>query len=345
MKAILSLLALFVVTAHAANTPIRRIAFGSCAKESNPQPIWDAIVESNPELFLFIGDNIYGDSMEVDILAAKWKALGTKPGYQKLKATCQILATWDDHDYGWNDAGAEYPLKRESQKLFLDFFDEPADSPRRRQEGIYDARLFGPNGQRIQVILLDTRYHRSRLLKGRNLEERGEGRSGPYLPNPDPGATMLGATQWKWFEEQLKMPAQLRIIATSIQLLSNEHRYEKWGNLPLERDRFLNLLKKIRPDGVIVISGDRHTSEFSRIDLGLGYPVYDITSSSLNQRHRWRSEINPYRVGGMYYDENFGMINVDWSEDDPTVRMQIRDIQGRVAIQFRHRLSELRVKR
>ena len=156
---------------------------------------------------------------------------------------------------------------------------------------------------------------------------------------------MLGAAQWKWFEEQLKVPARLRIIATSIQLLSNEHRYEKWGNLPHERERFFNLLKKVRPNGVIVISGDRHTAEFSRIDLGLGYPVYDITSSSLNQRHRWRSEINPYRVGGMYYDENFGMISVDWSEDDPTVRLQIRDIDGRIAIQFRHRLSEFNAKR
>ncbi|MGB0578430.1 MAG: alkaline phosphatase D family protein [Limisphaerales bacterium] len=345
MKVVLTFLAIFAIAAEAAENPVHRIAFGSCAKESNPQPIWNSIVEADPELFLFIGDNIYGDSREVEILADKWKLLGAKPGYQKLKSKCRILATWDDHDYGWNDAGTEYPLKRESQKLFLDFFDEPADSPRRKQEGIYDAKIFGPKGQRIQIILLDTRYHRSRLLKGRNLEERGEGRSGPYLPNPDPGATMLGASQWKWFEQQLKVPAELRIIATSIQLLSNEHRYEKWGNLPHERERFFNLLRKIRPNGAIVISGDRHTAEFSRTEIGLGYPLYDITSSSLNQRHRWRSEINPYRVGGMYFDENFGMINVDWSEDDPTVRMQIRDMDGRIAMQFRHQLSELKATR
>ena len=324
-----------------ADVPVSRIAFGSCAKESNPQPIWNTIVHADPDLFLFIGDNIYGDSMEAEVLKSKWEQLGAQRGYRKLQQTCPILATWDDHDYGWNDAGSEYPLKRESQKLFLDFFAEPADSPRRRQEGIYDAKIIGPEGMEVQIILLDTRYHRSKLTKGRNLEERGAGITGPYLPDSDPSKTMLGEAQWTWFAEQLKQPARLRIIATSVQLISNEHRWEKWGNLPRERKRFFDLLRKTRANGAIVISGDRHTAEISRLDAGLGYPLYDITSSSLNQSHVWRSELNAHRVGGMYYDENFGVISIDWSEKDPTVRMQIRDLKGRVAIQVRQLLSEL----
>lgn len=326
---------------RAADVPLSRIAFGSCAKEANPQPIWESIVAAEPDLFLFIGDNIYGDSMEVGVLREKWGKLGAKPGYQKLKQTCPIMATWDDHDYGWNDAGSEYRLKRESQQLFLDFFDEPKNSPRRNREGIYDAKIIGPPDQAVQIILLDTRYHRSKLLKDRNMTERGEGITGPYVPKHDPQSTMLGAAQWSWLAKQLKQPAKLRIIATSIQLVSNEHRWEKWGNLPHERDRFFQLLRKTKAGGVIAISGDRHTAEISRMDAGLGYPLYDITSSSLNQPHIWRSELNPHRVGGMYYDENFGIISIDWTEEDPIIRMQILDIKGRVAIQQRHKLSEL----
>jgi alkaline phosphatase D len=340
-----SLLILLAVSpaagANAIDQMISRIAFGSCAKENNPQPIWEAIVGQQPEMFLFIGDNIYGDARELDVLKTKWDQLGAQPGYQKLKQTCPVLATWDDHDYGWNDAGAEYPLKRESQQLFLDFFDEPKDSPRRRQEGVYDAQIFGPVDQRIQVILLDTRFHRSALKKARNNLERGEGGTGTYVPNDDPNGTMLGAEQWAWLERQLRVPARLRIIASSIQVISNEHGWEKWGNLPRERERFFKLIQKTKANGVVIISGDRHTAEFSRIESGLGYPLYDITSSSLNQRHRWRSELNPHRVGGMYYDENFGTILVNWTEDDPTVRMQVRDMKGQVVIQVRHRLSEL----
>jgi len=337
----LLLFILLPIVTQSAERPPSRIAFGSCIKQSNPQPIWNTIVESEPDLFLFIGDNIYGDSIEIDVLRSKWQQLGANPGYQKLKQTCPILATWDDHDYGWNDAGAEYPLKDGSQDLFLDFFDEPKDSARRKQKGIYDSKIIGPKEMEVQIILLDTRYHRSKLRKGRNMEERGEGRSGPYLPDKSPTKTMLGAEQWKWFEQQLRKPARLRIIASSIQLVSNEHRWEKWGNLPHERDRFFELLRKTEANGVIVISGDRHTAEISRIDAGLGYPLYDITSSSLNQSHIWRSEMNPHRIGGMFYEENFGIVSIDWSEADPIVRVQIRDMKGRVAIQTRHRLSEL----
>jgi alkaline phosphatase D len=33
--------------------PLTRIAFGSCADEEKPQPIWDAVLAYDPELFIF----------------------------------------------------------------------------------------------------------------------------------------------------------------------------------------------------------------------------------------------------------------------------------------------------
>ena len=88
------------------------------------------------------------------LLKRKWEMLGSQAGYQKLKKTCPILATWDDHDYGANDAGSEYPLKAESQKIFLDFFDEPVDSERYKTPGVYDAKIIGPPGKQVQIICL-----------------------------------------------------------------------------------------------------------------------------------------------------------------------------------------------
>ncbi|MGH7127599.1 MAG: alkaline phosphatase D family protein, partial [Planctomycetaceae bacterium] len=169
-----------------AEEPLSKIAFGSCARQGRPQPIWEAIVETEPEVFLFIGDNIYGDTTDMAELKAKWEMLGSEPGYQKLKETCPILAVWDDHDYGANDAGREYPKKRESQQIFVDFFEDPADSPRRQREGVYLAKTFGPEGKRVQIILLDTRYFRSPLSKSGRKYEAGSGVHGGYAPNLSP---------------------------------------------------------------------------------------------------------------------------------------------------------------
>jgi len=258
-----------------------------------------------------------------------------------LRKQCKILATWDDHDYGANDGGAEFPMKAASQKVFLDFFEEPADSPRRKQAGIYDAKVFGPAGKRVQIILLDTRYFRSPLLQSGKTYSFGSGVHGPYAANDDPNATILGEAQWEWLQEQLKTPAELRIIASSIQVISNQHWWEKWGNFPRERQRLFDLIEWTKANGVIFISGDRHRAEVSRISSQLGYPIYDITSSSLNQPQKWRNELNEFRVGSLFGEINFGTIIVDWSLQDPTVTMEIRDGEAKSMIEVQHWLSEL----
>ena len=68
-----------------------------------------------------IGDNIYGDSEDVAVLREKYGMLGAEPGFQTLRMQTPVLATWDDHDYGINDGGAEFVSKVESQKAFNDF--------------------------------------------------------------------------------------------------------------------------------------------------------------------------------------------------------------------------------
>src|SRR5262245_2849908 len=286
--------------------PLRRIAFGSCAHQDRPQPIWESVVAARPDLFLFIGDTVYADTTDMDVMRAKYRKLADLPGWQKLLKTCPVMATWDDHDYGKNDAGAEYPKKKESQVDFLDFFNEPKDSPRRKQEGVYVAKVLGPPGKRVQVILLDTRYFRSPLKK-RPRPAQGEG---PYVANNDPKATFLGDAQWKWLAEQLRVPAEVRVLASSIQVVSEDHGFEKWMNMPHERERLFQLIRDTKAAGLIVISGDRHLAELSMMDAGVGYPIYDLTSSGLNQGStKWHKlEANRHRVATMNQGNNFGLI-------------------------------------
>jgi len=337
--------------------PLSKIAFGSCAKQDQPQPIWEAIVETEPQLFVFLGDNIYGDSEDMDVLRTKYALLADQPGFKKLKQTCPVVGTWDDHDFGANDAGAEYPMKRESQQVFLDFFGVPKDDPRRKQEGVYSARVYGPKGKRVQLILLDARYFRSPLKTGYKPGETGDGYRGKYAPNTDRDATVLGETQWRWLAEQLKVPAELRIIGSGVQVVADEHGSEMWGNFPPERERLLRLIRETRAEGVVFISGDRHLAEISRLAAdrpeGPGYPLFDITSSSLNAPSgnftkagvRFANEVNSYRVGLTYFDVNFGLIQIDWDQADPVVRLQVRDEKGGIAMQQRLPISQLRMRR
>lgn len=320
-------------------TRLSRIAFGSCAVQDDPQPIWSQILGMRPQLFLFIGDNIYGDTSEMEEMREKYRQLASIPGFARLRRLVPIMATWDDHDYGLNDGGAEFEQRAASQKEFEDFWRVPADSPRRKREGVYDASIFGPPGNRVQVILLDTRYHRS-PLKPRPEGMPGVGR---YVPDDNPGKTLLGAEQWRWLGEELRRPAEVRLIASSIQVVAEDHGWEKWMNLPRERERLFGLIRETKANGVIFLSGDRHLAELSMMDGGVGYPLYDLTASGMNNAsHVWRPyEENRHRVGTMNWGDNFGLLTIDWKQVDPVISMQIRDLDGEINIQRKIRLSTI----
>ena len=317
--------------------PITRIAFGSCVKQQNPAPLFSNILSYDPEIFLFMGDNIYGDSDDMAVLKAKYQALGRKPMFQKLVQKSVVLATWDDHDYGMNDGGAGFVQREASQQVFVDFWNDGPDSPRRARPGVYDSYVFGPAGKRVQVILLDTRFFRSDLKTG----PRRVG--GPYYPDKNPQLTMLGEVQWKWLEKQLRQPAEIRIMVSSIQFVPTASGQETWDNLPLERQRFLDLLAKSKASGLFVVSGDRHWSDFSRMTEGLPYPLYDFTSSSINQLHsRGTPTNNPYRLlDRTFHKENFGTIDIDWSQEDPEIEVKIVDLDDNVPLSHSFKLSSL----
>ena len=233
----------------------------------------------------------------------------TIEGYAKVRATVPVLATWDDHDYGQNDAGGEYPFRAADQGAVPRFLAGARGRPAATHDGIYHARMFGPEGMRVQVILLDTRSFRSPL---RLTGEAGVPGKGPYLPDPDPAKTMLGAAQWAWLRAQLLQPAELRLIVSSVQVLAEGHGWEGWDDLPLERIKLLDLIEETAAGGVIFVSGDRHVGALYQRPTGAAYALYEITASGINMTFAGNRDPGPLRLGAVYGAANFGTVDIDW---------------------------------
>jgi len=293
------------------------IAFGSCNKLSKPQTMWQPIIANNPQLWVWLGDIIYADTTDNRALAAHYKRLKTLPDYKKLRSKTQIIGVYDDHDYGVNDGCKDHPTKKGSKKCLMDFLDVPMSSPIRKREGAYSSYTFGKGDQRIKVIILDTRYFRDALEKDTTRQRR-------YHPNME--GDILGDAQWDWLEKELRTStANLNILCSSIQIISEEHKHEKWSNFPNQRKKLLWLIANTKPKNLLILSGDRHMAEVSKIQLdGIPYPLYDFTSSGLTHIRPGNEEINRYRVGDMILKPNFGVLKVTWNGNRPIVAMQVR---------------------
>ena len=317
-------LLLFATGIVSAQKPLQTIAFGSCSHEDDTVQLWDDIVAQKPDLWIWMGDNIYGDTHDMSVLKKKYDMQKARPDYQRLLKTCPVVGTWDDHDYGINDGGRFFSKKVESKKIALDFLNVPPNAKVRKREGIYDSYVYGPKGKRVKVILLDTRSFRDTVIFSTVPGRR-------YDPNPD--GDVLGEQQWKWLEKELTdTDADLNIIVSSIQFLANDHYWEKWGNFPAARQRMIDLLIKTKPHNSFFISGDRHIGEVSRATItGLPYALYDFTSSGLT--HTWeeaRDEANPLRVGQLIIKKNYGVIRINWNEKLPKLEMEIRGYGNQV---------------
>ncbi len=301
--------------------PLTTVALGSCNRQDLEQPMWPFIVGQEPQLWIWLGDNIYGDSKDMAVLRNKYLKQKAHPGYRQLRENTMIIGTWDDHDFGINDGGKEFSKKAESRDLMLDFLDVPQDAEVRKREGAYQAFIFGPPGQRVKVLLLDARYFRDKLKRGAGGKK--------YAPNPE--GDVLGEEQWSWLEQELTdSPAQIHLIGSGIQIIPEEHGFEKWANLPTARQRLFELLKKTNPANTIFLSGDRHIAEISKIQIdGMSGAVYEITSSGLT--HSYESvgdEPNRHRVGNIIGQKNFGLLKIDWSKEKPGIVIEVRGLDN-----------------
>lgn len=320
-----------------------RIAFGSCALQDKPMPVWSAVVDRDPDVFLFLGDNVYADTGAYKLMPSPrnyevaYERLKKNPDFNKFLVASRareidVFATWDDHDYGLNDGGEEHAERLEAKKAFIDFFsplglaETSLDEP-----GIHNASVIELADLKVQVVMLDTRSFRSPFIKSKNPDscERGG-----WVFSSDPDATILGEDQWVWLAEQLLQPADLRLIVSSIQVLPTEQCFEKWANFPAERERLLRVIAESQAQGVVLLSGDRHSSEISVINRqDIAYPLYEITSSGLNNALRGRfnvaDEPNKFRaLDANVSDNSFGEIEITGADTEHSLIFRLIDEEG-----------------
>ncbi len=303
--------------------PLDRIAIGSCNRQKHAQPHWQTLQSLNPDLWIWLGDNVYADTEDMAKMRHVYRTQFQRPDYAAFRRETPVIGTWDDYDYGDNNSGNWFPKKRQSQQLLLDFLEEPADSPRRTREGVYARYTFGPPGRRVDVVLLDNRYHADR---------------------PGEEADILGEAQWRFLEEALATSeAQFIFVGSGTQFLALDHPYENWGNFPHSRRRLLRTVQLSGKGGIVLLSGDRHIHEVSMLNDGtVPYPLIDFTASGLTHSfRRLTAEANRYRVGALYKQPGFGLVEIDWEREDPRLSLQVLDREGGVHRRFEITLSSL----
>jgi alkaline phosphatase D len=303
--------------------PLTRLCFGSCyAPQFKQSYVWRKILALQPEAFLYLGDNVYqrdeNGRPELLELREAYTMLAEEADFAALRDAVPVLPVWDDHDYGKNNAGADFGPRLETEALFKHVWAIPPGDPRSRREGVYFSRTAGPPGRRTQMILLDMRYFNTTR-------------------------TFLGEQQWRWLEETLSEPADLRILASPIPVLTESERLDGWRNRASERDRLLNLVAKT--NGVVIVSGDSHVGAFYRREQGVAYPLLELTASSLNfpwpeHMHVLPGPPDPTRLGPVFYGANFGAIGIDWDKGD--ISLTLHDDMGRIVRTHTTALAALR---
>ncbi|MFK7813430.1 MAG: alkaline phosphatase D family protein [Maribacter sp.] len=293
------------------------IAFGSCNRVDLPNKLWDDVYQAGPSVWVWGGDNIYADTDDMDKLRKMYQFQKKKWQHSPMLSIENVIGTWDDHDYGLNDGGVEFAAKKESQQEFLDFMEVPKESPRRTQEGVYASHHYPTPWGTISILVLDTRYFRSAITPDTETDKR-------LKPNQYGEGTILGETQWEWLADELtNSSSDFNVIVSSVQFLSNEHGFECWGNFPHEVDKLKELIKDSQAKGVIILSGDRHISEFSKTKIeGMNYPLIDFTSSGLTHAYsKFSGEPNPFRVGEVVSKESFGVLEFDFNKEEVVFKM------------------------
>ena len=285
-----------------------KIGLGSCLDQDYPQPIWQSIKKEDLNYFIFLGDNVYGDTRYGSLRKMKSAYDKQKKVLPDFLNDISIFSIWDDHDFGINDGGADYRFKRRAQELYLDFWEITKDDDRSNREGIYFSKNEIFFDKKFKFIFLDTRFFRSKL----------KGKKSNYIENIESDATILGNAQWTWLENELKSDFDFLFIFSSIQIIAKDHRFEKWSNFPNERAKLFELLEQFN-DKTILFSGDRHRAGIYRKN-----GIIEVTSSSMNKPGSSFSETDSYLIGKTYPQENYGVLEIL----ENTIHIKIKDIKG-----------------
>ena len=288
-----------------------RIAFGSCADyvgEKGDSILATIAAKTEPDLFLWLGDNIYYEKADYASPAGMKEALQKRfsnPLAKSFLLSIPHRAIWDDHDYGPNDSDSSFVYRKESQQIFARFWKE---TPTKLNK-YGDLRWLERRGN-LLIVGLDNRSHR-----------------GPV------GTQMLGSGQLHWLESVLleHQDATVVLVAVGSQVLNEAHVFENYVRFP-ERKHFLELLDRAPQKRIVLLTGDRHHSETNRLLLPSGKSLVEYTSSALSSKLfaptpkevEANIHLDPSSV---VTDYNYGLLELD---GNGSLRAAYLDRKGRV---------------
>eukprot|EP01033_Poteriospumella_lacustris_P000244 gene244-163_t len=254
------------------NNSWQRIAFGSCFNPNRGDDIWDLIAQFAPNQLLLLGDQIYADfhpktgfwqKSTPEIIRKEYEKFFKLPGWKSLaeKLSHGWISTYDDHDYGNNNADKTWKYRKEAMDAFREFnkdhFTPVPFLDENGQEifdGVYSSKDFivpTPEGHdfRYTVILLDSRSNKD--------------------PKGTTNGDFLGSRQWEWLASELDRASKasnLILLGSSIQVIPNEKLLEEtWNEFPAARQRLLELVTKASlRTNIFLLSGDIHSAELSQ---------------------------------------------------------------------------------
>jgi len=293
-----------------------QIAFGSCCRiqYDAAQRIWNVVRALEPDMFVWLGDNIYADSDQPAVLTDLYARGRAVPSLEPLLRSVPQLATWDDHDFGYNDSDGLSPFKQDSLRIFKRFWANPgygeADNP-----GVYFKQHYGG----VDFFVLDGRYHRDPTDRPDNANK-----------------TMLGAQQKTWLKRALKAsttPFKVLAIGTGWSSAENEPGGDSWGVYMTERNEIFDFIRDEQITGVVCISGDSHMGELNCIPWSErgGYDIYDLGSSPLAQvpASKQTRQAPEVRVRDVWTRTvNVGLMRFEMTGDTPTLTYTLHDDLG-----------------
>ena len=291
-----------------------RIAFGSCPRfqDDRVQPIWSAVLGLEPDLFLWIGDNIYGDSTYPHVLREEYRRQRDVAGLQPVLREASHLAIWDDHDYGMNNQDRRNPIKEEALKIFKEYWANPSYGLS-QTPGVFFRYRYG----QVEFFFLDDRFYRD-----------------PDADPQGPEKTLLGAEQLAWLQSELAASTAVFKVLVSGGGWSEAkgETGDSWAAFVDERNKIFDFVRDREITGVVLLAGDTHVAELNVIpwsDKG-GYDLYDLISSPLAQDapDSWL-ERRPLRIRPVYFQgSSVGVVDFLF-EPTPRLTYRVFDTQGR----------------
>jgi alkaline phosphatase D len=272
-----------------------RVGFGSCARIARDpeQRIFRVVDAQSPDLFFWLGDNVYADTESEEAFADEYRRQRNVASLQRVIRSVPQFATWDDHDFGYNNSDGEYPYKEQSLAVFKRYWANPAYG-QPNNPGVY----FEYSYAGIDFFFLDGRYHRS-----------------PNAAQDGPDKNFLGKTQTKWLKERLLASrAPFKILACgSGWSMADGPTGDTWAAFRTERDALFDFIRDKRIEGVVCLSGDSHVGELNCIPWSEkgGYDIYDLVSSPLAQPtdSSWVTQSPEVRMRPVYAGgPNFGLL-------------------------------------